>query len=299
MPENKKITIVVHSGNFHVDDIFAVATLQIMLGKDTEVSVVRTRDMHEVEKSDYVVDVGWVYDPVRKRFDHHQVGGAGARPNGIPYAAFGLVWKEYGEKICGNWKVAGKIDDFLVQTVDAVDNGVELSQEIIKGVHPYDIVNFFDAFNPDWPEKDQDEDVIFMQMVSIAKLLLEREIIKTKDKIKAREMVEKLYDTNPDKRLIIMDQGYSFQETLSKYPEPLFAVFPRDEIIWLIHTIRDDANTFKSRKDLPKSWAGKRDKELEEATGVVGANFCHPGRFIAGAETKEAILKMAEIALNS
>jgi len=53
------------------------------------------------------------------------------------------------------------------------------------------------------------------------------------------------------------------------------------------------------RKFLPKSWAGKKDMDLEEVTGIKGATFCHNHLFMAVAKTKEAILKMAEIALNS
>ena len=39
------------------------------------------------------------------------------------------------------------------------------------------------------------------------------------------------------------------------------------------------------------------DAELEDASGVQGAKFCHSARFIAVASTREAIVKMAEIAV--
>jgi uncharacterized UPF0160 family protein len=38
---------------------------------------------------------------------------------------------------------------------------------------------------------------------------------------------------------------------------------------------------------------------LEEASGVLGANFCHNGRFIATATSYEAILKLAQIAVET
>ena len=87
-------TVVTHSGNFHGDDVFAVAAFQLLLGVD-EVQVIRTRDDATIEKGDYVVDVGGVYDHEQNRYDHHQPG-APVRENGIPYAAFGLMWKHYG-----------------------------------------------------------------------------------------------------------------------------------------------------------------------------------------------------------
>ena len=87
----KKIKIVTHSSGFHTDDVFAVATLLIMLGENADVEIIRSRDMEVIKTGDYVVDVGGVHDPVTNRFDHHQAGGAGKRENDIPYASFGLV----------------------------------------------------------------------------------------------------------------------------------------------------------------------------------------------------------------
>ena len=74
--KNKK-TVAVHDGNFHPDDVFAVATLSILL--DGKIGVIRTRDEGEINKADYVLDVGHIYDPAKNRFDHHQEGGAGFR----------------------------------------------------------------------------------------------------------------------------------------------------------------------------------------------------------------------------
>ena len=40
-----------------------------------------------------------------------------------------------------------------------------------------------------------------------------------------------------------------------------------------------------------------KDAALEAATGVKGAKFCHNGRFIAVAETREAVMEMARLAV--
>ena len=95
MDMKKRIAIITHSGSFHPDDCFAVATLLIYLESQPLPAVVkRTRDAKVIKTGDFVVDVGNVYDPSKDRFDHHQEGGAGIRDNGIPYASFGLVWKK-------------------------------------------------------------------------------------------------------------------------------------------------------------------------------------------------------------
>ena len=65
------IKIATHSGGFHTDDVFAVATLQLV-HRVENVEIIRTRDEEELAKADIVVDVGGIYDVSSKRFDHHQ-----------------------------------------------------------------------------------------------------------------------------------------------------------------------------------------------------------------------------------
>ena len=77
---NTKKKIVVHSGTFHSDDVFAVATLRIKF--NDKIKVTRTREMNIIDKADIVCDVGNIYDPENGRFDHHQTGGACYRRQG-------------------------------------------------------------------------------------------------------------------------------------------------------------------------------------------------------------------------
>ena len=299
MEKNKdKITIVTHSLKFHADDVLAVATLLLILEKENDVTVIRTRDPEIISKADYVVDVGGVDNPEKNRFDHHQEGGAGGRSNGILYSSFGLVWKKFGETLSGNKGVADKIDESLVQPIDAIDNGIEISKPIIENIKPYDIGDFFWVLVPSWKEGIEHIDEMFMQAVSYAKVLLTREVLKTKDIIESKDFVRKIYFGSSDKKLIVLDRYYPTGEYMPDFPEPLFVVFPKsDDNSWVLKAVRENPGQFSNRKSLPQSWAGKRDEELEKVTGVPGAMFCHNGRFIAIAKTKEAILKLAEIAL--
>ena len=90
-----KTKLVTHNNSFHADDVFATATLLLVLKKNIdEVEIIRTRDRSLFESGDYVYDTGGIYDEEKNRFDHHQEGMAGERENGIPYSSFGLVWKK-------------------------------------------------------------------------------------------------------------------------------------------------------------------------------------------------------------
>ncbi len=289
---NKNKILVTHESTFHADDLFATATLSILLNDNIE--IIRTRDSEAIKKADYVYDVGGIYDPLKNRFDHHQKGGAGARENGIPYAAFGLVWKTYGEKICGSKKVADRIDESLVQAIDAEDNGLNTYK--VEGVAgPYLIQGVINAFRPTWKESEE-YDKQFFEILEFVKIFLKRKIKKTKDAVEAESFVIKAYQEAEDKRLIILDDQYPWRKTFMEYPEPLYVIVPKVDK-WNVYTVSKESGSFENRKSLPETWAGLRDEELAKVTGVPDATFCHNGRFIAVSKSKEGAIALAKIAL--
>lgn len=296
---NKKIIIVTHDGMFHADDAFAVASLLLVLDKAPALAtVVRTRDEAMIAKADFVVDVGAIHDAEKNRFDHHQIGGAGKRENTIPYASFGLVWSKFGKDITGSEQVAAIIDRKLVASVDANDNGVELYTKVFPDTLPYTINNQIHNLRPTWQEPIETLDSRFLEAVALARKIIEREIANVKGYLIAEVLVRKAYDNAVDKRLIIMDTFYPHEDTLVTFPEPLYAIFPRTGGTWGVKALRDDLSLFRNRKDLPASWAGKRDQELAEITGVPDAVFCHNARFMAVAKSKLGAIRLAELALS-
>jgi uncharacterized UPF0160 family protein len=288
----KNKLLVTHNGTFHADDIFATATLSIML--DGKIKVVRTRDTAIIAKADFVYDVGGEHNPDKNLFDHHQPGGAGKRDNGIPYAAFGLVWKKYGEKICGSRVIADQIDKRLVQPIDANDNGINLFT--VEGeIAPYIIQDLFFLFRPSWKE-DQDFDSAFNEVIKIAITIITREIKKMSDNLEAENFAQDAYNKSTNKEIIVIDGPYPWHEVLGSHPEPLYAVFPKLDT-WRVECVRKEKYSFENRKPLPLEWAGMRDEKLAEITGVKDATFCHNGRFMAVSKSKEGALELANKAL--
>ena len=293
----KTPTLVVHSGTFHADDIFASATLNILL--DNNLKIIRTRDPIIIDKADYVADVGGIYEPDKERFDHHQKGGAGVRQNGIPYAAFGLVWKKYGVRICGSQEVADLIDEKLVSPIDADDNGFSLG-EFSGKIYPRSFQSFFYVHRPTWKEDSSMFDDSFYILIKDAEKFLRREIIQTKDFLESESAVEEAYQKSNDKRIIILDKQYPFQDVLIQHPEPLYVVIQKkSNTDWVVETVRVEAKKFANRKDLPQSWAGLHDEELVKATGVSDAVFCHNGRWLIVSKSKEGALTLVQKALEN
>jgi uncharacterized UPF0160 family protein len=305
--------IITHNGNFHADDVFAVAALKILFEKRGidwgDVEIIRTRkkeiiDSANSENGDFVLDVGDVYDPAKNLFDHHQ-GDAGERGNAVPYAALGLIWKNFGTEICdGDKKVADLVDEKIVQTVDISDTGHD---EIMtpKGFRIYDLDKMVKSFIPTRKEDYKHEKTGFAYIdefkivVSIAKNILKNEIEKAELNIEDEVLAEKIYNETEDKRLIVLDDPISWQRVYCNKPEPIYVIHPKYVQGYAVRCVPKEIGSYDHRKFLPESWRAKRGEELEKITGVKGAEFCHKTGFLAGAKTKEAAIEMAKIAVNA
>lgn len=287
--------VVTHSGTFHADEVFAVATIEIALANPIE--LIRTRDKELFNQADILVDVGGVYDENKDYFDHHQTKGAGKRANGIPYASFGLVWKKYGLTLCGSQAVVDEIDKEIVEPIDAEDNGVELFRANRYHLRPFAVPDVVHIFNSTWKENDRDQNEAFLQALRLAKFILERAITRARDKHEAERFVMDAYDSATDKRIIIMDAHYPARDVLGQYSEPLFVIRPYVDGNWAVETVKDDPRSFKNRLDLPKAWGGKSGEELQNTSGVSDAIFCHRNLFLATVGSREGAIKLAQKAL--
>ena len=99
-----------HGGKFHADDVFATALLMIVR---PDIKVTRG----------FVVPDGFdgiVYDVGCGMFDHHQEPRE-SRPNGVPYAAFGLLWRVLGAQLVGAHQ-ARLLERTIQKTLDEVVN---------------------------------------------------------------------------------------------------------------------------------------------------------------------------------
>ncbi|MFQ9697590.1 MAG: MYG1 family protein, partial [Zhenhengia sp.] len=80
--------MAVHNGVFHADEVFGVALMETI---EPDLQVIRTRDEAVIAECDIVADVGG------GKYDHHQADKV-LREDGIPYCAFGLLWRDYGKQ---------------------------------------------------------------------------------------------------------------------------------------------------------------------------------------------------------
>jgi uncharacterized UPF0160 family protein len=295
--------VATHPGGFHADDVFAVAALRLAHPEEA-VEVVRTRDADAQAAADVRVDVGGRDDAATGDFDHHQKGGAGARPNGIRFASFGLVWRAFGAGICGgSQESADAIDERLVQGVDANDNGQTIMESLVDGVRPMSVSGVIAALNPAWDERldAAGEDARFEEAVALAAQILERQVAGAAGFQRARDLVRAAIARAgaQDPRVIELDSNMPWRETVvAEAPDAQLVVYPKSDG-WGLVAVPVAAGSFDNRMDLPAEWAGLTGAELAAVTGVDDALFAHTARFYASAASREGVMSLARAALGA
>ena len=289
--------IATHSGTFHADEVFAIAAMKLL---PEPVEVLRTRNREMLAEADVRIDVGFSHDPSSGDFDHHQREFDLTRENGIGYASFGLIWREYGALICGDAEVADAVEQTLVQPVDANDTGQQISKSLIEGIRPMNVNAVIGGFNSRWDEdlNDEQERARFDAALELAGGILEREIASATSGLKAVRVVHEAIAGAEDPRIIELSENVPWKQVVvTEAPEALFVIYPKRQGFGL-ETVPRELGTFENRKDLPAAWAGLEQEELAELTGVADALFCHAKRFLVVAGSRDGIGALAALAID-
>ncbi len=291
--------VATHDGSFHADEVFAIAALGL-LGRSIE--VIRTRDREAVARADLRVDVGFRDDAGTGDFDHHQRDFDAVRENGVRYASFGLIWHEFGTRICeGDAEVAGAVDASLVQAVDANDTGQQLTRSLIDGVRPMTANAIIGGFNARWDEtlSAERERARFDDAVALARGILERELGSAASGQRARQIVRTAITAAADPRVVTLPVNAPWKQVLvPDAPNALFVIYPKRQGFGL-ESVPRELGSFENRRDLPAAWGGREGEDLVAVTGVADALFCHAKRFLAVARSQEGIEQLARLALHA
>ncbi|RCW88795.1 MYG1 family protein [Paracoccus lutimaris] len=299
--------LITHSGGFHADELLSSVVLTRLYPK---ARLIRTRDADWLTPAaDRVIyDVGRDYDAGRQIFDHHQKD-APLRPDGQPYSSFGLVWHHFGRDYLSALDVPkpdvegihAAFDSDFVLPVDLMDNGALNPAAAGPLLADLTLPMLLESLKPVFDDRAPDaDDRAFGLALSVARAFVEAAIAHKAAKRRAEGMVLAAIAAAGEGRILELPMGMPFRSAVVKAgaDQLLFVIHPRDTD-WTLTGIRRDEDGFALRADLPEAWAGLTDAALEEASGVRGARFCHNGRFIAVADSREAILRMAELAVAS
>ena len=277
-----------HSGKFHADDVFSSA---LLLYLNPQITITRGNRVPE-EYDGIVFDIG------RGRYDHHQRDSR-VRENGVPYAAFGLLWEELGSGILGE-TLAQRFDEEFVQPLDKNDNTGEKNE----------LASLIGNFNPVWDEteaadgvteekRDRGLSVGFLRAVQVAGMVLENKFARYRADARADEKIDQVLAMQEtqggDARILVLPEFVPCQKRL-KETDTAFVIFPSNRGGYCIQPQKKpDSMNYKC--SFPKQWLGLENEELQKATGLASAGFCHKGGFLMTVGDEADAIRACEISL--
>ena len=271
-----------HDGSFHADEVTACALL-LLFNLIDKAKIIRTRDPKLHAKCEFICDVGGIYDPAIKLFDHHQAEYQGD----LSSAGMILLFlKEQGIIQEREYQV---FRDSLILGVDAHDIG---KAPQIAGYCTYShvIANYRPIHYDPSPEE---EDEAFDEALGFALRHLRKLLKRFQYSQSCKSLVEECMKKSTD--VLIFDQGIPWLELffeLDGVTHPAKFVIMPSGGHWNLRAIPP---TYEDRMDvrlqLPSEWAGLLESDLKQVSGIEGAIFCHKGRFISVWETREDAIK--------
>ncbi|UJR31710.1 hypothetical protein I4U23_019190 [Adineta vaga] len=326
------IKIATHNGHFHCDEIFACFLLK-NLPRYANAEIVRTRDPKILAECDTVVDVGGVFDAEQRRFDHHQKTFTDTfhslrpeKPWTIRLSSAGLIYVHYGKEILQELlkkesfdeNIRNHLADILfdkmyetfVQEIDAIDNGVDIGENMKIHTNLSSRVGYF---NPAWndPNPTEREEAGFKQaMELIGKEFLDRFYYYIHEWWPARALLEQAiaqrFDIDPSGSILRLDRSFPWRDHLYDIEQEQkdtlgetikYVLYPDSNKSWRIQAVPLNNKSFENRLSLPKQWQGLRDDELSTKSDIPGCIFIHASGFIGGNLTYDGALAMARRSL--
>ena len=296
-PNKDIISVQVHGGKMHADDIFAVAITKICLEGKKQVVRVPSTDPSWDLRLDCGGEISFTDDKIV--LDHHQRTKYAVDSNGVKMAACNLAWNVFKFKyFTHEWSdleitsVMAKMDLFFKE-IAAVDNGDEEAAKTATETSMNTVMGYFNV-DPVAPAEIREQS--FDNAVMVAELLLKQMITYTRRTARmldrAMDEIEEAADDGT--HVIRMSTVLPWLQVMKMHPElfvdKFLVTYPsiRDEQLqYYIQAIPIDvSNPFSQRVSAPEAWHGLRDKELQDITGVKEALFCHASGFLTTASTQ-------------
>lgn len=279
-----------HCGVFHADETMATAMLRILY---PDMKVIRTVSVPKSTQDNEIV-----YDIGNGRYDHHL--DKKFRKNGVPYAACGLIWRDFGPAILRKLDIPeeamGRIDCAICQPIDLRDN--EGSQRPVD-IPMMEFSDCISAMNPTWEEGTECAEEAFNEAVELCEKVLRRQLGRAKSVCKAKDFVETAIEKS--NKVVQLESFVPWHSHLLNSENPkandiLFVTYPSLRGGYSAQAVPIKGSNEK-RMLFPAEWCGKERDELAQLTGVADAMFCHKAGFLASAKSLAGITAIVQKAI--
>jgi uncharacterized UPF0160 family protein len=265
-------SVATHDGVFHADDLVALAILTLI---KPEIKIIRTRNPDIYARAALRVDVGFKYDPDTGDFDHHQRGGADARPGGLTYASAGLIWKAYGHMLANNKDAWALVDHEMIEYIDAIDQGITLSA---GNIPIYGLSDFLREYNTQWIQGAATIEKSFSEALATARQALSLKIFESNAIAQSFPAVRNALAKSGSLPYVELAKSEpAWQYVLVNESSKEFLIYPDESGQWILRGVPKQVRSFDVRRALPSEWGGREGADLEAACGVPGALFCPKG----------------------
>ena len=289
---------ITHGGIFHADEVLGWAILR--LAHESGSFERRTNlDNLPTDGSAFIADIGRECDPYRLRFDHHQ--GFFTRNNKYPLATAGMIWQEWGTwavtQCLGNsdrpydedeitTAIAARVDEVFIQGIDAhdADSAYKVQAECSAGaVRAMTISHVIASMNGDDPKDAFEQDRRFRAAADFMLDVLQSQIRSAAKFIEAKLRFGQIAQVAYHPRVIVLPEFLPWQEIVcADYPDALYVITPSGH----------PGNPYSLTAVPVEPGSRELKKPIERPEWFGG--FIHQGKWIAGGDSIETLLKLAE-----
>lgn len=206
-----------------------------------------------------------------------------------------------------------KLYEIFMEAIDAIDNGVALTDGTLRFKDCSNIASRIARLNPRWNEAFSDDGALLQRFES-ASWLCGMEFLDVlgdlvESWLPARRYVEEAFDSrcqlHPSgciiklnvRQLPWQDHLYTLEHEAGKPGCVKYVVYPDEDDRWRVRAVSVEGKMFMNRLPLPEPWQGLRGDALSKVAEIPGCVFAHATGFIGGHETFEGVLAMAVKAL--
>lgn len=261
MIDIKKVKLgITHNGKFHADDVFSTAFLKY-LNPDIIIERKSNKEASTMIQMEDVI----VYDVGRGEYDHHDPHNVVTRPDGTPYASFGLLWHDYGPTLVSK-ELVSKFDEDFIKAIDFADNGGPIDPMSYA-------ISMFDV------RKE------FIDAVDFASQILSRMLNKLRIIDGCLLHLYNLCEETSSEgyHTVVMTQEIELWESVvNSFESIYFVIYPSARGGYSAHGV-PIYGTRNTKIPFPKEWTTKSASELNQI--IPGLTFCHAKQFMINAAT--------------
>ena len=286
---NELTAVITHFGQFHADEVSAVALLRSFY-INTDLLVVRVPHQQNISEIEnllkdfvaeiFVLDIGRIYSPDNLKFDHHQFS-----KDECNMSSAGMIykWLKENNKISG--RVAEELDS-VVKVIDENDIG-------IRPFNPGELAWVISNLNSDNVYDNTAQNNQFSKAVRLVSEVLNS--IKTKAEAMDAAIEElkfsKVYKLNSKDKFSVAEIPVN-AEAANKIWYNVIHEVPEMEQVDLVIRFNKQANEWNAQTvSLPNDQFAKKGRRIQVVDPLPeGIKFVHKGEFFMVAESKEALL---------